>query len=130
MYAYNSSEGVEYKTGILHNNSFTFLTSYYGYALIGDNGWGVEYDSSSNLRFFSTPAPYSTIKNYDISNISPYNIFGDYFYYSKVINGNVYLYKLDRIVGSSPIVIQSLIGPSPTTTSTSIMAISKAPPLL
>lgn len=130
--AYNA--GVYYQTGILYNNNLTFFTSLSGYTFIGENGWGVEYFSNNyNLRFFSIPSPYSTIKTYNSGSIhipgyiqTP-GVVGDYFYYSQVTSGVVYLYKLDRNVGSSPILIKSITGPSATKTNSTIMSVSRVP---
>ena len=133
--AYNA--GVYSKTGILYNNNRTFFTSLSGYTFIGENGWGVEYFANNyDLRFFSIPSPYSTIKTYNSGSIiqtpgsgsiNTPGVVGDYFYYSQITSGVIYLYKLDRNVGSSPILIKSITGPSATNTKSTIMAVSRVP---
>lgn len=134
MAVYNTSTGVSSQTGILYNNNLTFFTSLNGYTFIGENGWGVEYFKDNyNLRFFSIPSPYSTIKTHNSGSIyvpgyilTP-GVVGDYFYYSQITSGVIYLYKLDRNVGSSPILIKSITGPSATKTKSTIMSVSRVP---
>lgn len=130
MYVYNSSAG-EFRSAVLYNTSFTFLTSPYidGYPCVIGDGWGVEYFYQSvKLRFFSTPSPYSTIRSYNTIGytIKLYGIVGDYLYYYRSSSNNNYLYKVDRI--NNPIIVKDLAIPS--NTYISIVGVSKVPPPL